>query len=444
MTKIKELKNIIAGEFARQYKSYELADVCKKYNIFPNEQEVTPDRSKRCYVLNGLEKVSDPDIWRLAKQILQDFGDIELAKQLEPYFGDELFSFTHITRRKIVDFIEIQDNMEGNLEIDDFLSSIWELGVIYDLASGMTVADDIVYNRKHNSESYKGLLMGRLEIQYISDEDFRKFLEKLVHPKVRVGKDQEEYVESINEIIKTDGYQLKISGSISGYPKYRVIKNSTINGELKNLIFAPNGAKPDIVIEDTIANGIKIVGDTENCLKYDFETNADGLKWLVLVDWWKKQTPDQNAEKSLYERLYKSLDSDIERFFMWEYYRLYRNVQKRDIPALIPQVFLHYDPYSKNQRGNNIIFSHQRMDFLMLLQGGIRIVIELDGKRHYSDGEKASPELYAEMVKDTRDLQMKGYQVFRFGGYEFMSNQKPKQMIKDFFEKIFNIYNVII
>ena len=33
MTKIKELKNIIAGEFARQYKSYEFADVCKKYNI---------------------------------------------------------------------------------------------------------------------------------------------------------------------------------------------------------------------------------------------------------------------------------------------------------------------------------------------------------------------------------------------------------------------------
>ena len=88
--------------FVKIIKSYELADVCKKYNIFPNEQEVTPDRSKRCYVLNGLEKVSDPDIWRLAKQILQDFRDIELAKQLEPYLGDELFTFTHITRRKIL------------------------------------------------------------------------------------------------------------------------------------------------------------------------------------------------------------------------------------------------------------------------------------------------------------------------------------------------------
>ena len=88
--------------FVKLIKSYELADVCKKYNIFPNEQEVTPDRSKRCYVLNGLEKVSDPDIWRLAKQILQDFRDIELAKQLEPYLGDELFTFTHITRRKIL------------------------------------------------------------------------------------------------------------------------------------------------------------------------------------------------------------------------------------------------------------------------------------------------------------------------------------------------------
>ncbi len=48
MTKIKELKNIIASEYARIYKSYELADVCKKYTIFPNEQEITPDRSKGC------------------------------------------------------------------------------------------------------------------------------------------------------------------------------------------------------------------------------------------------------------------------------------------------------------------------------------------------------------------------------------------------------------
>ncbi|MCM1214931.1 MAG: hypothetical protein NC331_06430 [Lachnospiraceae bacterium] len=444
MTKIKELKNIIANEFARQYKSYELAEECKKYNIFPNEQEVTPDRSKRCFVLNGLEKVNDQDIWRLAKQILQDFGNKELAKQLEPYLGDDLFCFSHITRHKIVDFIEMRNNMEGNISIDDFLSPIWEMNAIYDLESGMTVADDIIYNREHNNESYKGLLIGRLEIQYISDEDFIKFLEILVHPKVRIGKDQEEYVKSVNEIIKTDGYQLQVSGNISGYPKYKVVKKNAINGQLKNLIFAPNGIKPDIVIEDTIENGIRVVGDTENCLKYDFEMSADGLKWLVLVDWWRKQTTDEKAEKSLYDRLYKSLDSDIEKFFMREYYRLYRNVNKKDIPALIPQVFLHYDPYTKLQRGNNIVFAHQRMDFLMLLQGGIRIVIELDGKLHYSDGEKASPKLYAELVKDTRDLQMKGYQVFRFGGYEFISSQNPQKMIEEFFEKLFDLYEVVI
>lgn len=81
---------------------------------------------------------------------------------------------------------------------------------------------------------------------------------------------------------------------------------------------------------------------------------------LVLVDWWRKQTTDEKAEKSLYDRLYKLLDSDIEKFFMREYYRLYQNVNKKDIPALIPQVFLHYDPYTKLQRGNNIVFAHQR------------------------------------------------------------------------------------
>lgn len=55
----------------------------------------------------------------------------------------------------------MRNNMEGNIRIDDFLSSVWKLNAIYDLESGMTDADDIVYNKEHNNESYKGLRESR-------------------------------------------------------------------------------------------------------------------------------------------------------------------------------------------------------------------------------------------------------------------------------------------
>ena len=43
----------------------------------------------------------------------------------------------------------------------------------------------------------------------------------------------------------------------------------------------------------------------------------------------------------------------------------------------------------------------------MLLPNGIRVVIEIDGKQHYSKGDISSPKLYAEMMVDTRKLQLK-------------------------------------
>lgn len=68
----------------------------------------------------------------------------------------------------------------------------------------------------------------------------------------------------------------------------------------------------------------------------------------------------------------------------------------------------------------------------MLLPGGIQIVFELDGQQHYSQNGKAVPALYAEMVKDDRALRLKGYEVYRFGGYEFLDETNAKQMICEF------------
>lgn len=104
------------------------------------------------------------------------------------------------------------------------------------------------------------------------------------------------------------------------------------------------------------------------------------------------------------------------------------------------------------------VYVHQRMDFLILFSERERVVVEIDGKQHYSDksvievldnGETknkvyciANSRKYAEMVEDDRKLKLYGYNVFRFGGYEIMNSQYPKQKIIDFFEKLFELYHV--
>lgn len=68
----------------------------------------------------------------------------------------------------------------------------------------------------------------------------------------------------------------------------------------------------------------------------------------------------------------------------------YRRELEGVMPALIPQVYLHYDPYTMREiaaRGGPGPLVRQRMDFLLLLPNRTRIVIEVDGKHHYAAGE---------------------------------------------------------
>jgi very-short-patch-repair endonuclease len=77
------------------------------------------------------------------------------------------------------------------------------------------------------------------------------------------------------------------------------------------------------------------------------------------------------------------------------------------------------------------------MDFLLLLPHRVRIVIEVDGKHHYCDGEgRGDVDRYAAMMHADRDLRLAGYEVFRFGAAELMSSEADL-LVKNFFEALF-------
>ncbi len=414
-----ELIEILAQYFWT-YKSYEIDEVMKSYGISPDET-LKPNDSKKIYARSGLVKLSEEDIIKVSKQIAKDAESISLNQQMEGYLGDSIFEFTYITRRKLAEYLDMCPNFEGKLKLDELLRDIWDIDAAYDnddefVFNRISVRDYIIQHVVKNDDiSYKDMLLDILQIKYISDNSLIKFLEKMVNPEVRTGEEQAEYVKGINEIIGADGFELAVSGKVSNELIYKVFRKRATGNNMRNLIFAPLGKKPDIVIDDAIENDLKIVGDTDNCLFYNFEPNIDGLSWNMLIKWWKPKAANENVQKDLFERLLNSLDSQIEKTFFIQYYKIYE--KNDDFPALIPQVYLHYDPHAKNWRGNSIVYTHQRMDFLMLLPNGVRIVIEIDGQQHYSEGDKASPKLYAQMAVDTRELQLKGYEVYRFGGY---------------------------
>ncbi len=125
----------------------------------------------------------------------------------------------------------------------------------------------------------------------------------------------------------------------------------------------------------------KVVRNKEYCLIYEKPISEHGLIWKDLVDWWRDENHQDNPWTTLYDRLLESLESGPERLLFQTYFREF---MADEMPSLLPQVYLHYDPYTIKQLSNGKRLPRQRMDFLMLLPKNVRIVLEIDGKQHYS------------------------------------------------------------
>lgn len=219
-----------------------------------------------------------------------------------------------------------------------------------------------------------------------------------------------------------------------------------VDGKLKNIIFASTGAKPRIVLRNALDNVIEITKNENLCLFYDQPLSAKGLMWGDIIDWWRLKEAMGDAEDrivghEIYKRLRASLDSPAEQALFHAYCKYFPITDiGASYPALLPQVYLHYDPttrWQRQQSNENDVLERERMDFLLLMPRGVRIVLEVDGKQHYSEGNKASPRLYSEMVAEDRALRLLGYEVYRFGGYELTEDEgATAAMLRAFFSDL--------
>jgi hypothetical protein len=218
-----------------------------------------------------------------------------------------------------------------------------------------------------------------------------------------------------------------------------------VDGDFKNLIFAAIGVKPRIVLRDAINNVIEIVEGADRCLVYDRALPPSGLTWGALLDWWRASNvadTERAAAEALYRRLHKSLGSPPEKLLFRTFCRRYAADRGREVPALIPQVYLHYNPYAKRAleafAGREL--PRQRMDFLLLPNDRMRVVIEVDGRQHYAEDDgSASTGRYSAMMREDRSLRLDGYEVYRFGGLE-LQREAGERLVADFFDRLFATY----
>ena len=274
---------------------------------------------------------------------------------------------------------------------------------------------------------------------------FRKLIEALASSEARPSEtSQKTFVKVANSVLRVHGFELVETDEIDGYPSFAIITlGDTARGRPKNLIFG-SPVKPDLRFRDAVNNDVEIVKGKEHVLVYD-KPIRDALLWNDLQSWWAERNgivEPERAKKSLYKRLLDGLpqSSPPQRLLFEAYYRHY-GAKVPGLPALLPEVWLHYDPKTVRERGREALL-RQRMDFLMLLSSGVRVVLEVDGKQHYSWNGRPASNRYAKLVMADRDLKLNGYDVYRFGASELVGDA-GKRLVAAFFDELFRKHGIV-
>lgn len=268
---------------------------------------------------------------------------------------------------------------------------------------------------------------------------FGRFLEGLVDPAALPDEAaQLRVVEAANGVLAGAGARLEQAGEKDGYPCFQLVRTGPGGVRRpKTLIFATT-EKPDIRFVSVLDNDIEVLQDTDKLLVYDRIVGRSGLRWKDLLGWWKDRTgvvDEKAAVAALHKRLLASMptDNDSPQRQVYRSYHAIFNGRGQDLPALLPEVWLHWDHQTVKQPGVRALLNH-RMDYLLLMPNGHRVVVEVDGPRHY-----ATDKAYADTVRGDRDLKIRGYDVYRLSFLE-LHPSKLAALIERFFTELFDHY----
>jgi len=393
-------------------------------------------RSKRGYVKRRILELERADLLRIAEKIVNEYGAPDLAETLSEMTTHAAQRVSPLVRRDVLKALNQTDALFGELPLIETLCELFGESRIrspgFELLGRTGLEENILQHYTRNDDWSNEELLTHCGALSCSQTRFFALLEKILDPMARRDAEQTALAEALTLALKRDGFLVQKVGSQSGYPIFGVVRaQAGVPGAMKNVIFASTGEKPELVFRDAVNNDVEIVRNADKVLVYDRPLPVSGrLLWKDLRLWWQEAhagADQETAKEQLYRRLLQSVrstNSPGEFALFRGYYERYGPTLGEKLPVLLPQVYLHYDPYTKRARGDEAFLARQRMDFLLMLDYGARVVIEVDGRRHYASPGSGSayiadPVRYAAMVAEDRRLRLSGYEVYRFGAAEF-------------------------
>jgi hypothetical protein len=448
------LRRLVEGVVATlpdHYTHRELAGACERLGL-PEPPRQVDGYSKRERVNQCLADLPDADLPGVAERILASSEPPRPDAATRNAIQDVLWAdqgaiaIPRRIRRELARDLGIESLVWDADRFMPLLDRLWVLGddpvtwLMGGPATGLAAEIERHVFRFPGDWSTEDLFE-RLGAFEASDARFARFMEGLVSDDVIPEESvQRLHAATINRHLLPAGAELRETGTDGGYPVFSLVSTRAARTRTpKNLIFA-SFDKPDIRFTDAIDNDIEIVANANKVLVYDRPIAASGLRWRDLQTWWQdaQQIADEeDAKRSLYRRLAGSLppNSPPQRNLFDLYHKIH-GAAVRDLPALLPEVWLHWDPKTAHDRGRDALLRF-RMDFLLLLPHGQRVVLEVDGSHHY-----ASPARYADGVRGDRDLKLAYYEVFRFGATELLDRGQARELLRAFFADLFRRFDV--
>ena len=184
-------------------------------------------------------------------------------------------------------------------------------------------------------------LFEALNVFEASTATFRKLLRNIANSSLRDESENRILISKINEVLQKDGMILALDES-KNYPFFKIKEQEYKPNKAPDyLIFGAIGTKPNIGISDALDGTVSVISDDGDPLTYDRKI-IDHLNWSDMEDWWDEINIYPNLK--LRTRLNNCLDSKAEEIFFKSYFSLFQEKLGEKLPALIPQVYIAYDP----------------------------------------------------------------------------------------------------
>ncbi|MEX3644736.1 hypothetical protein [Mycolicibacterium porcinum] len=457
-----ELRDLLCGPLV-DGRHVDITDRFDALGLTEPELEPGTSRSKAERVRVMLAALPEQDLRRVAEAVLH-IGRVSL--ELRNRIQDILWqgrgpAITERTRRAIAAALDIEDLVIDSVRFETMLDRWWVLGELGPFEHIFAENDRSTLAWAFGPNSTEGVLRKQIRKHVFNnlgdwtteklfdelgtfiavDRRFAGFIEDLSsHQAVIHEENQRRIVSAMDPVLRDANLELRVTGTDGGYPVFGLMSTGSPHARPKSVIFG-SIHKPDLRVSDTVNHDLEIHDDRGN-LVFDDPIGPSGLSWSDLQTWWQRihgGTLDfDTAKKTLYKRLKDCLPSESPpQQLLFELYHRINSSQIMSLPALLPEVWLHWDHKTIQQRGLDALLG-QRMDFLMLAPHQNRIIFEVDGKSHYTDSQnRPCPERYAQNTRHDRDMQLRGYTVYRFGAAELANEKQATSMLKEFFPLMF-------